>query len=203
MTAQEQFWIWFVAHERELFDFDPNQVAERERIFDQLHGELQKVDPDLTFEFGPNEPRREFVISAGGIQRAFPAVVSLALAAPALEQWQVKAFRPRRTPLQIVEFAEKRVDPEEVQFSLLDNGKIAGIRLFIPGFRDDDAELKQIAYLLLDGALGEYDVESRLGLIEMFSPQTATAETRYPLADLPTRFDRLVSQLEGRFGKPE
>ena len=203
MTAQEQFWIWFVAHERELFDFDPNQVAERERIFDQLHGELQKVDPDLTFEFGPNERRREFVISAGGIQRAFPAVVSLALAAPALEQWQVKAFRPRRTPLQIVEFAEKRVDPEEVQFSLLDNGKIAGIRLFIPGFRDDDAELKQIAYLLLDGALGEYDVESRLGLIEMFSPQTATAETRYPLADLPTRFDRLVSQLEGRFGKPE
>jgi len=203
MTAQKQFWIWFVAHERELFDFDPNRVAERERIFDELQGELHKVDPDLAFEFGPNEPRREFVISAGGIQRAFPAVVSLARAAPALEQWQVTAFRPRRALLQIVEFAEKRVDPEEVQFSLLDNGKIAGIRLFIPGFRDDDAELKQIAYLLLDGALGESDVESRLGLIEMFSPQTATAGTRYPLADLPARFDRLVSQLEGRSGRPE
>jgi|HubBroStandDraft_6_1064221.scaffolds.fasta_scaffold20970_2 hypothetical protein len=203
MTAQKQFWIWFVAHERELFDFDPNRVAERERIFDELQGELHKVDPDLAFEFGPNEPRREFVISAGGIQRAFPAVVSLARAAPALEQWQVTAFRPRRALLQIVEFAEKRVDPEEVQFSLLDNGKIAGIHLFIPGFRDDDAELKQIAYLLLEGALGESDVESRLGLIEMFSPQTATAGTRYPLADLPARFDRLVSQLEGRSGRPE
>jgi hypothetical protein len=203
MTAQEQFWVWFVAHERELFDFDPNQVAERERIFDELQGELRKVDPDLTFEFGPNEPRREFVISAGGIQRAFPAVVWLARAAPALEQWQVTAFRPRRPPLQVVEFGEERVAPEEVQFSLLDNGKIAGIHLFIHGFRDDDADLKQIAYFLLDGALGEYDVESRLGLIEIFSPQTATAGTRCPLADLPARFDRLVSQLEGRCGRPE
>ncbi len=144
MMAQEEFWNWFIAHEPELFDFDPNQVAERERIFGELQGELQKVDPDLTFEFGPNEPRREFVISAGGIKRAFPAVVSLVDAVPALGRWKVIAFRPRR-PVNIVEFQGKRIDPHEVQFSLLDNGKIPGIYLFIPGFREKVLRCNKLA----------------------------------------------------------
>jgi len=201
MTAQGQFWNWFIDHESELFNFDPEREVERERLFNEIASEMQKIDPDLSFEFGPNgTPRREFVISASGIQREFPAVMSLADAAPPLARWQVIAFRPRRTPINIVEIRGKRVDPRDVQFSLSDNGKIAGVYLFIPGFREDDLDFKQIGYLLLDEALGEYDVESRLGLIKMFSPQTATDRDRYPLADLPTLFDQLVSRLEGRSG---
>jgi hypothetical protein len=201
MTAQEAFWNWFTQHERELFDFDPRAETERERIFDELASELQKVDPELTFEFGPNAPRRELVISAGGIKRAFPAVVSLAKAAPALDRWKVTAFRPRRSP-NIVEFRGKRVDPRNVQFSLLDNGKTAGVYLFIAGCRENDPDLKQIGYLLLDETLGEYDVESRLGLIKMLSPETHTDGVRYPLAELAARFDEFVSQLKGRSGSP-
>jgi len=67
--------------------------------------------------------------------------------------------------------------------------------LYIPGFREDDIDLKQIGYLLLDEALGEYDVEVRLGLIKMLSPETKTEVDRYPLFELPTRFDQLISQL--------
>jgi hypothetical protein len=82
MKAQEEFWKWFTQHEAELHDFDPGQDTEREKIFNKLAAQLQKVDPDLTFEFGPTEPGREFVISAGGMKRAFPAVASLVNAAP-------------------------------------------------------------------------------------------------------------------------
>src|SRR5690349_18790253 len=118
MTVQARFWKWFIDHEPDLFTFDPEQIAERERIFDEIASELQKIDPDLSFEFGPNgTSRREFVISASGIQRAFPAVVSLAEAAPPLERWQVIAFRPRRKPINTVEIRGKRVDPRDVQFS--------------------------------------------------------------------------------------
>jgi hypothetical protein len=201
MTVQEEFWIWFVSHEPELFEFDPGRVADRERIFDELASEMHKIDPDLVFEFGPPEPTRQFVISAGGIKHAFPAVVSLAAAVPELNRWKVTAFRPRR-PLSIVEFQGKRIDPCEVQFSLLENGKMPGIYLFMPGFRERDAALQQIGYLLLDEALGEYDVESRVGLIKLLSPQTRTVGERYPLTDLPERFDRLISQLERRSVKP-
>ena len=202
MVAQEEFWNWFVQHEVELFNFDPRRQTECERIFDKLAYELQKVDPSLTFEFGPKETRREFVISAGGIKRAFPAVASLVAAAPTLDRWQVTAFRPRRKPPNVVEFGGKRVHPKDVQFSLLDNGKNAGVYLFIPDFRDGDADWKQIGYLLLDDTLGEYDVESRLGLIKMLPPDAQTKGERHPLAQLPALFDQLVSRLEANCGKP-
>ena len=201
MTPRAQFWNWFIRREPELIDFDATREAEREAIFREIASQLHKVDPDLTFEIGPNgTPKREFIISAGGIKRAFPAVVSLAGAAPPLERWQVTAFRPRRSSISAVEIRGKQVDPRDVQFSLLDNGKIAGLYMFIPGFREDDIDLKQIGYLLLDEALGEYDVESRLGLIKMLSPQTPTDGERHPLADLPALFDKLVSRIEGRSG---
>jgi hypothetical protein len=198
MNAQQQFWTWFHQHEAELFDFE----ADQERIFDRLATELQKVDPNLTFEFGPKGPKREFVISAGGIKKAFPAVSCLANAAPPFDRWQITAFRPRRQSGNVVEFRGKRVDPEDVQFSLLDNGKIAGVYLFIPGFVEGDTDLKQIGYLLLDETLGEYDVETRLGLIKMLSPDANTSTQRYPLSDLPAYFDELVARLEGHTRKP-
>lgn len=201
MTVQQDFWNWFTQHEPELFGFDPGHEAERERLFDQLAGELQKIDPDLTFEFGPKESRREFVISAGGMKRAFPAVTSLVDAAPRLDRWQVTAFRPRRPVSDVVQFRDKSVDPRDVQFSLLDNGKMAGIYLFIPHYQEDNPDLKQIGYLLLDETLGEYDVEARLGLIKMLPPDARTNTDRYPLTELPALFDQLVARLEGRSGR--
>jgi hypothetical protein len=198
MTPEETFWNWFSQHERELDDFE----ADRERLFDQLAAELHRIDPNLTFEFGPKETKREFVISAGGIRSSFPAVVSLAKAAPPLKRWRVTAFRPRRSPLNIVEFRGKSVDPKEVKFTLLDNGKTAGLYLFIPGLLRQDDDYKAIGYLLLDEALGEFDVESRLGLIKMYPVDERLDAQRYPLEDLPALFDRLISRLEIRSGLP-
>ena len=202
MNTQDGFWGWFIQHEAELFEFNPKRVPERENLFDRLSAELHKVHPSLAFEFGPKAVRREFVVSASGIKVAFPAVIALVHAAPSLARWQFKAFRPRRTPISVVEIEGKRVDPQDVEFSLVDDGKIAGLYLFIPGYRDGDADLKQIGYLLLDEALGEYDVETRLGLIKMLSPDTRTEGDRYPLRKLPTLFDQLVARLEGRSGRP-
>lgn len=187
----QAFWNWFNEHEQMLFNFE----LDHERVFDQLANELKKIDPDLTFEFGPKAARREFVISAGGIKRAFSSVSALALAAPRLNRWFVTAFRPRRSLSSVVEFRGKTVNTKDVQFSLLDNGKIAGLYLYIPGFRDDDQDLMQIGYLMLDEALGEYDVELRLGLIKILSPEAKTEFNRYPLLELPWRFDQLNSQL--------
>jgi hypothetical protein len=196
--AQSRFWLWFIQHQAELLTFEENQEA----VFDQLAFQLQQVDPDLTFEFGPPGSRREFVISAGGIKRAFPAVVALANAAPDLAGWKITAFRPRRTPLNVVEFGGKQVNPVDVQFSLLNNGTIAGIYLFLPGWSDNDTTLGQIGYLLLDDALGEYDVESRVGLIKMMSPDADTSTERHVLTELPRLFDRLALRLENRSGLP-
>lgn len=71
MNAQKDFWDWFVRHEAELFQLLLDREHERESMFDELAAQLQKVHPDLAFEVGPNQPSREFVISAGGIKETF------------------------------------------------------------------------------------------------------------------------------------
>jgi len=201
MTIQERFWDWFLHHEEEMFALDPADETEREELFGELTSQLGKVDPDLTFELGPREARREFVISAAGIRRAFPSVTLLADAVPHLDRWRVIAFRPRRPVTGIVQFRGKHVDVKDVQFSLLTNGNTTGIYLFIPGYRDDDAGFKQIGYLLLDEALGEFDVESKLGLIKMFAADACKEGDRNAISDLPALFDQVVAKLEGRSGK--
>lgn len=153
MTAHQNFREWFTQHELDLFDFE----KDRERVFDQLATELAKVDPDLTFEIKPKEPARDFVISAAGMKPAFPAVVARSAAATRLARWRVIAFRPRRPPVTI-ELGNRRLDPEDIFFSLMDNGKLVGISRFMPDLQSSEIVFKQIGYLLLDGASGEYDV---------------------------------------------
>jgi hypothetical protein len=195
MKTEQRFWNWFIEHETELFSLRLHREVERERMFDKLASELRKVHPDLAFEFGPIGTTREFIISAGGIKRAFSSVAALVNSAPTLDRWQVTAFRPRRNPVNVVEFRGNRVDPKDVQFTLISNGKMAGVCLFIPGYREADSDIRQIGYLLLDEALGEYDVETSLGPIEMLSPETDTEEQRFPFAELPKQFDELVTTI--------
>jgi hypothetical protein len=202
MTAQDAFWEWFLQNERRLFEFDPLDEDTREKLFDEIADQLQAIDRDLTFEFGPPGSIREFVISAGGIKSVFPAVSALTASVPRLTRWRVTAFRPRRFPIMPLEINGKCVGPEDVHFTLVDNGKVAGIYLFIPSFIESDVDFKQIGYLLLDEALGEYDVETRLGLIKMFSPDEHTEGERHPLPELPALFDKLVARLERRSGAP-
>src|SRR6185437_4836082 len=108
-------------------------------------------------------------------------------------RWKVIAFRPRCMPVLPISFQGVQVDPQDVCFTLLDNGKVAGINLFIPNFREEDVALKSIGYLLLDAALGEFDVEAKLGLIRMLPLETHTEGDRRPLSELPRLFDQLVA----------
>jgi hypothetical protein len=192
MGKEQAFWKWFVSNEDDLMHFE----RDREAIFDELAAELQKVHPDLTFEFGPdNDGIREFVLSAAGIKKAFGAVKLLAAAAPELPHWKVTAFRPRRPVECAIEIGRRHIDPEDVQYSLLRGTNELGIHLFIPGYSKDNAELGQIGYLFLDEALGEYDVEMKVGLIEMFPRETETAGPRFPLRDLEKHFDQAYTKL--------
>ena len=198
MNPQEQFWAWFEQHQDDLFNFKVDQ----ERTFDELSRALNRFHKYLTFEFGPEvNGRREFVISASGIKKAFPAVTALTAAAPKFDRWEIVAFRPRRTAICAVDLGGTRLAPEEVEFVLLSNGKMAGIRLFIPGFTEDNLALKQIAYLMLDEALGEYDVETKLGLIQLTTVGDCGGVERHPLPELPARFDELLKQIEP-YGSP-
>lgn len=195
----QDFWKWFVSHEEELFHFEKNL----EKTFDRLHSKLCQVDPDLSFEIGPDtEEGRDFVVSASGMKSAFPSVTALVGAAPKLSRWRVIGFRPRRDFLPEIELRGRMIDAREVQFSLTDEGREIGMFLFIPGYDDEDFTWKEIGYLLLDLSLGEFDVETKLGPLKFVPPDAPVRGPRFPLAELPQLFDKHFIQMRLRAGNP-
>jgi hypothetical protein len=193
VTPERRFWIWFWQSEELLFDFE----RDRDQIFAALATALAAVAADLTFEIGPRiEGRRDFVISAGGIKSAFAAVKALAAAAPALPRWNVLAFRPRRAAILAISFGGRTVRPKDVEFCVLSNGSDLGIYLFFDGYRESERTIwGQIGYLFLDQALGEYDVETKVGPIKFFPFSAHPEAARYPLPELPVIFDARYAEL--------
>lgn len=182
-TPEQRFWRWFQEHDETLFRFE----EDRERVFDRLAQAMRRVHPDLTFEFGPDEEgRRDFVVSAGGIRDAFPAVHALVDAAPQLPRWRVIRFRPRRDPRVVLSLGGAEVDADGVRVAVKPEGDRLGLTLVIEGYRETREHLyEQIGYLLLDNALGEHDVETRIGTIEFVAPRHAPAGALHPLVVLP------------------
>lgn len=182
------FWRWFEQNQDMVFHFERDQ----ETVFDRLQERLIALHPALAFEFSPViDGRREFIISAGGFREGFPTVEALVATAPALPRWVVIGFRPRRHPIMPVTLGGKTIDPQSVEATLLSNGQMLGVRLFFHGYSQEERDVwLQIGYLLLDEALGEYDVEAKLGLVEFMPFDLHPDAPRVPLPDLPDWFDR-------------
>ncbi|PND36793.1 hypothetical protein C1O66_04070 [Paucibacter aquatile] len=184
-TPESDFWKWFQRNEQMLFNFEANQ----ERTFDLLAAQMQRVHPSLTFEFGPvRGGKREFIISADGIREAFPKVEDLFAAAPTLPKWEVIKFRPRRDPFDI-EYGGISVKASTVLVIIQGDGAKAGLTVLIPGYTEAQRNTYMgVAYLVLDQALGEYDVETRVGFIEVKAPNAA-AKGAVTVQQLPKAFD--------------
>ena len=191
-SNEAMFWKWFTAHEARLFAFE----TDREAIFDELAAEMHRVNSDLTFEFGPvQNGKREFVISAGGIKSAFTAVEALYDSAPKLRHWVWVKYRPRRLPINDLEFGGKKVKADDVRYLLAKDGDKVGIVLFFDGYSDDEKNtFGQIGYLFLDEALGEYAIETQVGFIEFQARNSKYFAQSHPLRELPAQFDEYWGQ---------
>jgi len=158
------FWDWFLANEERLF----TSIGMESPAFRDLARELRRFNPGLVFEVGNIENRRrELVVSADGIAELFPAVEELVCAAPALDRWCLVPLRPRRGS-RTIEFGNVRVTPDDVRVACARDGHRLGLTVYIRGYHETPSQLyEQVAFLLLDAAIGEYDVESRIGYIEV------------------------------------
>ena len=193
LTREETFWRWFEANEARLFEFE----KDREKIFNELGTQLHRFNPGLTFEFGPkdDEGKREFVISADGIKDVFPAVIALAQAAPKMGRWKVTKFRPRRLCGNTINFQGVTVTKDQVQFSMEAQDKKVGIVLYISGHQPNKKETYSgIGFLLLDDCLGEYDVETKVGSVDVLPSTAQVNEKKSPLSELTTSFDQLFEK---------
>ena len=187
-SPEAKFWKWFVKNQDMLFDFE----KDRENIFDNLSAEMNKVHPNLTFEFSPvlETGKREFVISAAGIKDAFPAVEALYDSAPNLPKWVFIKFRPRRKALNDLSFGGKSIKASEVRYKMFKDQEKVGLIIFLDGYNDAEKDTYgNIGYLFLDEALGEYDIEMKVGFIEFHSRESEYFEGSRSLNELADHFD--------------
>jgi len=186
-SPEEKFWRWFQANDNKLFDFE----ADQEKVFDELQAELHKVNSGLTFEFGPKENGvRDFVISADGIKDVFPSVISLANAAPTLPRWKIIKFRPRRG-LGPISLNGLKLSPEQLDFTIEPDGSKAAITLFIDGYKESEHDrYAGVGFLMLDQALGEYDVETKVGGIEFKARAVKSKLPKHAFSELAAVFDK-------------
>ncbi|MBP1081517.1 MULTISPECIES: hypothetical protein [Bacillus] len=78
--SEKDFWNWFEKNSEDYFQLKESRY---ESLFNKLHSQLSKINPDLVFEFSAelDSGKREFIISADGIVAAFPDVIRLVEAA--------------------------------------------------------------------------------------------------------------------------
>jgi hypothetical protein len=146
------------------------------------------------FEFSPihKDSTREFIISADGITESFPAVIKLVNVAPKFRKWKIKAFRQRNPEdsLQIVYDDSLKVAYEDIYFRYSKDSDKIGIELNIQNYKDSP-DFNNAVYILLDGLIGEYDMETKISWIEIKKLEKRKIDSLYKIVELRKIVDDL------------
>jgi hypothetical protein len=193
----DQFWRWFAKNENALYEFE----GDIESGFNAIALELVKVDENVTFEISSPDVsgRRQFVFTAGGIRSSFPAVELLVDTSPQLARWKFVKYRQRAIDLLNVEFDGMKVDPLDVHCVIVKDRSPSkvGILMFFDGYTERKRDVfANIGYLILDQALGEFIVETRVGVIEIFDRSSKYYLSARPVKELGEYYDDVVQRLE-------
>lgn len=192
---EEDFWNWFSSNQERIYKFENN----REEVFDELQGKLIEIDSNLVFEFGEiqKDSTRELIISADGIVASFPAVIKLVEKAPKFKKLQIKAFRQRNSGdyFSIVYDDSLKIAYDDIYFRYTKNSGKLDIELNIRNYRES-ADMNNATYILLDGLIGEYDMETKIGGIEWKKLEETKKDSLYKIIQLRKFVDDLKTNKE-------
>lgn len=189
-TSEDDFWKWFERNEPRFFHLE----ADRQNILDEIFAGLSAYQQGLAFEISKeHDGKREFIISADGLEELFPAVNSLTAAAPEFERWSIVAFRPRVNDYTgfTLDFAGKTFDPLEmwIDHSVLDDN--FDLTIYHPNYAEDERDvIISATCILLDMALGEYDAVTGIRYIDHEPlPDNPEQQGLRPFSELRSIFD--------------
>lgn len=191
-SARLEFWSWF----SRTIAPDGIDRLDDDGVVNEIGERLQCVHPDLSFElWGPDDGTVHFVISADGVVPLFEEVLALVRCAPAIDNWRVVAFRPRRPVNARIRAQDIELTRDEIWYRWEPIAGRLRLALFIENLTDENWDLMCAAsHVLLDMALGEYDAATKIAALEHYP---LTAETQGP-ALRPLR--ELAEEVDQFFG---
>jgi hypothetical protein len=143
----------------------------------------------------PLSSRKKMVISANGRRDVFPLVEEMVDRSPELDGWIFIRFRQRQNLPDPVKIQETVIDPAQVKFSLHQDPstKLLDIHVYLAADLLDFQSLRRhIGHLFLEQALGEFDVATKLGTVEVHSAHSIPdAVELISMETLPGLFDSL------------
>ncbi len=195
------FWAWTAANLDELRAVKTGS----EPVASALAEQLERVDKRLAFELGVGKDAFEFIISADGNPAAFGVVKRLVAAAPPLKGVKVIAFRPRKGPGFQLDVAGTKVGFDDVLFTVEadpSRPSLVAVTLYLKQLDDTNRQaFLNAAFILLELALGEYDVATKVGQLELKALPEGDA-TLKALSELPAVVDGWQAPDAGKVATP-
>jgi len=157
-------------------------------VYEQLLGQLQKIDRGLYMEFCSDPGECELIVTADGNQALFTLARTVVAAAPAIDGWKIRALKPKLGCPETACWEGLTLRIDGIVFDPLDgNGsEDLGLRIFVPGIEAEDVENAHSAVLrALDHSLGEEYLAQSVQFTELRPlPADAATDDYIPLRDL-------------------
>lgn len=181
----EAFWSWFEKNAGRITKAVDRQ--DQKIIIHELGDRIARASPGVMHEIGRFDANTvELILSADGMRDNIPGVLALSRAAPRLEGFLFTAFR-RRWPKPGLGIYDAHIGVEDLRYVAEDGGDgRLDLTLYLRG-EWDERERNMIGFLMLDQALGEYDVMTGLGRVDI-EPALAVDQGK-PFAGLMAEFD--------------
>ena len=181
----EAFWSWFEKNADRITKAVNRQ--DHKVIVHDLGDRIDKAAPGVVHEIGRFDADTvELILSADGMHANIPGVLALSRAAPRLKGFVFTAFR-RRWPKPGLGIYDAHIGMEDLSYVAEDGGDgRLDLTLYIRGDWDE-RQRNLIGFLMLDQALGEYDVMTGLGHVDIEA--AGTADRGKPFAGLTAEFD--------------
>ncbi|MGE0332556.1 MAG: DUF695 domain-containing protein [Ramlibacter sp.] len=193
------FWLEFSSSEAALKSLPLRERMERGNEL------LERYLKDLALEFSgsDDDPVVELIVTAHGRIDRFQVLNDLVAAAPSLKHHAVRAFRERTAhpdfPMRMDGF---ELSTSEVLITCgQDNGQAAlEIRFDREIPQDYRDHARNMAFIMIDHVLGEYDFAVKVGAVDFVEESIDPAAKWTPLSGLQPVFDRYWSETLGRTG---
>lgn len=185
--AIDEFWRNFEAHKS---DLERLETAD-DPAYEQVLASLQKLDSGLYFEFCSTPGKNEFIVTADGKQRLFLLVEEIVREAPAMQDWELFALKPRRGFPVTIKWEQTTVTVGDVLVVPVfrETGEM-GLRLYVPHLSESNQDDIHNALLrALDIGLGERRFAECVESTWVYAVSDAP-EHAFKLTEIETYLDR-------------
>ena len=195
--AYIRFWDCFQNH-KESLETEQFGTEKWSLVFNEVRQALSRVDPDLVIEIDTqSENDKQCTISANGVRELIEVVQGLTAQAPQMAGWKIIALRQRKDldqdSLSINGF---NLNPNNIFCSISSELRRIDVHFYFAELSGSDYYSQlELAYLLLDAAVGEKDVANKVGEIFLHTIAERPRKESFPLRQLANRFDNFSSAL--------